>query len=218
MSESNVLNKSSSSEDSYSFLVFDDSGQNPKDVALAAKFWKQFELEPQIESRLVSKDNISQSSRKDSAKIARRHSEHRVRSQPAARVSDSRQGSATGISRAQTIASGLKSDEHSNLRGIRSSTRLQHSATGSLAESRENSATSKNANIAEMVKQLKKSSKFSQAREIGGLGEMMGADMRELDGDISDHEACTIESEMRQLDLFDESISKAQTTNAVPSF
>merc|ERR1712173_507708 len=44
----------------YSFLIFNDKEQDPQDVRLAAKFWKQFELEPQIESRLVSKDNISQ--------------------------------------------------------------------------------------------------------------------------------------------------------------
>lgn len=52
-----------------SFLIFDDnkdSPQNDRDTQLAQKFWKQFELEPQIESNLVATDKISQSSRHNS--------------------------------------------------------------------------------------------------------------------------------------------------------
>jgi hypothetical protein len=65
----------------FSFLVFDDERQDERDVRLAAKFWKQFELEPQIESRLVSKDNISQSSRPTETAA-----NQRVRSQPAIKL------------------------------------------------------------------------------------------------------------------------------------
>merc|ERR1719219_3176908 len=78
-------------QQNYSFLIFNDQEQDPQDVRLAAKFWKQFELEPQIESRLVSKDNISQSSRPT-------ETGNRVaRSQPAPQNNSSRAGSSSSM-------------------------------------------------------------------------------------------------------------------------
>jgi len=86
-SSSNVTNFDSPSpfDDSYensekiNFLIFDERNQNEADQTLAHKFWQQFELEPQIESRLVEQDSVTHS-RHNSSK--RRIELPRLRSQP----------------------------------------------------------------------------------------------------------------------------------------
>lgn len=199
MSNGDLLNKSSSSEDSYSFLVFDDSRQDQRDVALAAKFWRQFELEPQIESRLVSKDNISQSSRKDSARYS---VGQRVRSQPATKSAGSRT-SQTEITRSQTIPAlklGNTNSRQSNLHSRHSLKTVTYS---------DDRQGNKSDSISHMVKQLKQTAKYVSSKG-GGMAGLVGVGELEqdLDADISDHET-TIESEMRQLDMFDDAIGKS---------
>ena len=59
--------------------IFDERNQDEADQTLAHKFWQQFELEPQIESRLVEQDSVTHS-RHNSSK--RRIEVPRLRSQP----------------------------------------------------------------------------------------------------------------------------------------
>merc|ERR1712187_558426 len=152
----------------YSFLVFDDEGQDKQDVSLAAKFWKQFELEPQIESRLVSKDNISQSSRPTDA------GNLRVRSQP--------------VNNTQT--------QNSSRAGSSSSIRNNINRSKSITSSKNN----QNLSVSDMVKQLKQTNKFLNQQSNRNIDDLNSQDFNH----ISDSESTTIESEMQQLDKFDE--------------
>jgi len=207
MSEAELLNKSSSSEDSYSFLVFDDAKQNPRDVKLAAKFWKQFELEPQIESRLVSKDNISQSSRKNSA----RPLETRGKSQPVPKSSGGRLDvNQPSISRSQTIPV-LQIDD-GNTRISRSSSRSRYRMPP------QDTSKDKKPSVSEMVKQLKQTSKYVSTKGVNRTLPGVGEIGNEFDIDISDNET-SIDADMRQLDLFDDHIAKnSNTVTSLPMY
>ena len=154
-------------------LIFNDKEQDEQDVRLAAKFWKQFELEPQIESRLVSKDNIQQSSRLTETR-------NRVRSQPAPPTQhNSRGGSANSIR-----------NNTANLKFNRSNSQTKDAGFNSRPQTRTIS-------VSDMVKQLKQTNKFLNRNEEGE-DEMGSAEFGMSDSEV------TIETEMQQLDNFDE--------------
>merc|ERR1712110_618896 len=152
-------------------------------LCLAAKFWKQFELEPQIESRLVSKDNISQSSRPT-------ETQQRVRSQPAINVSNEESSS-----RANTNPN-IKQSSKSNNRVAPPTPSNRRPETRTIS-------------VSDMVKQLKRTSKFVNNSRVPQATEF------ELDDEHDMHNTeAAIENEMRQLELFDETLANAPASQA----
>lgn len=183
----------SSSDPEISFLVFDESPtnlQNPQDTMLAQKFWKQFELEPQMESKLVAMDRVNQSSRhtshrKDCGNNNRKNSANSVRSTPMVSqkmrsssnlrpdsVFDHQTGGASALDQSSNLIlqqqrrdlkerKERQQAQKQNQKPGSSQARLRKYQKPTKPTSNNNNTSEKTVNISEMVRQLKSnSSKF----------------------------------------------------------
>lgn len=180
----------SSSDPEISFLVFDESPtnlQNPQDTMLAQKFWKQFELEPQMESKLVAMDRVNQSSRhtshrKDCGYNNRKNSANSVRSTPMVSqkmrsssnlrpdsVFDHQTGGASALDQSSNLIlqqqrrdlkerKERQQAQKQNQKPGSSQARLRKYQKPTKPTSNNNNTSEKTVNISEMVRQLKSNS------------------------------------------------------------
>lgn len=186
-----------------SFLVFDDSEsnpQNPQDVMLAQKFWKQFELEPQMESKLVAMDRVNQSSRHNSYRRElnnQRNSATSVRSTPMALHKRSsgnlrptttdnnhQTGGASALDQSSSIILEQQKREQQKQNKISSKpgssqARLRKYTQKPVKPTSSSNNDNKSANISEMVRQLKSNSnKFQKKKDSKTSQELTNGNIR----------------------------------------
>jgi len=230
-----------------SFLIFDDNPNTPnstQDSNLAQKFWKQFELEPQIESNLVATDKISQSSRhnsfinkENSRKIRSTPMRHRSSAGNTSHSSNSRTDTPSNLrplsgetfSPADVITENFESisfDPNVNevFRGTGTGTRTASKASKgprnlpTKNKSKPNPSNTRENEISEMVKQLKKTNlklnkkpvlgnikkKNTLVNELESSGNQMVVDPLSCNTFEEEFEEEDIAKEMAALDVFEQ--------------